>query len=174
MTTVGIDLGETTSHATIWENEKADTFEFPMNAEGYATLRAKVPLDTPIVSESSGTAYPFHRQRRELGYHDLTVAHPKELVWIVRSKKKNDKVDSVKLAKLHAVGMILEAHLLEPEEQTFRDLLPQRCTAGRGDLPCQERDQQLPQARGGLVRPAGDGGPVTCRDMFESEGGSCW
>lgn len=130
VTTVGIDLGETTSHATIWENERAHTFEFSMNDEGYATLRARVPLDTPIVFESSGTAYPFHRQLRELGYRDLTVAHPKELTWIVRSKKKNDKVDSVKLAKLHAVGMIPEAHLLEREEQTFRDLLLQRVRLG--------------------------------------------
>ena len=128
--TVGIDLGETTSHATIWANEDADTFEFPMNAEGYATLRAKVPLDAPIVFESSGTAYPFHRKLRELGYHDITVAHPKELAWIVRSKKKTDKVDSVKLAKLHAVGMIPEAHLLDREEQMFRDLLLQRVRLG--------------------------------------------
>jgi hypothetical protein len=34
----------------------------------------------------------------------FTVAHPKELAWIVRSKKKNDRVDSLKVAKLHMVG----------------------------------------------------------------------
>ena len=130
MPTVGIDLGETTSHATIWANEKASTFEFSMNAEGYATLKERVPSDTPIVFESSGTAYPFHRQLRELGFTDITVAHPKELTWIVKSKKKNDKVDSVKLAKLHSVGMIPEAHLLERDDQVFRDLLVQRVKLG--------------------------------------------
>jgi transposase len=130
MPTVGIDLGEASSHATIFANEKAETFEFPMNPEGYASLKARVPSDARIVFESSGTAYPFHRQLRELGFTDITVAHPKELAWIVRSKKKNDKVDSQKLAKLHSVGMIPEAHLLDREDQVFRDLLLQRLKLG--------------------------------------------
>jgi transposase len=98
MPTVGIDLGEETSHATIWANEKGETFEFPMNQVGYALLKARVSPETRIVFESSGTAYPFHRKLRELGFTDITVAHPKELTWIVKSKKKNDKVDSQKLA----------------------------------------------------------------------------
>ena len=130
MVSVGIDLGEATSHATIFANEKAETFEFPMDKGGYATLKERVPRDARIVFESSGTAYPFFRQLRELGFADITVAHPKELAWIVRSKKKNDKVDSQKLAKLHSVGMIPEAHLLDREDQIFRDLLVQRVKIG--------------------------------------------
>ncbi len=63
---------------------------------------------------------------KSLGFEHLTVAHPKELSWIIRSKKKNDHVDSVKLAKLHMVNMIPEAHLLSEEERIFRDLLIQR------------------------------------------------
>ena len=58
------------------------------------------------------------------------MAHPKELAWIVKSKKKNDKVDSQKLAKLHSVGMIPEAHLLDRVDQIFRDLLIQRVKLG--------------------------------------------
>lgn len=130
MVSVGIDLGETTSYATIFANEKAETFDFPMNEAGYSSLKAKVSPDARIVFESSGTAYPFFRQLRELGFTDITVAHPKELAWIVRSKKKNDKVDSQKLAKLHSVGMIPEAHLLDREDQVFRDLLVQRVKLG--------------------------------------------
>lgn len=119
------------SVATIWACEKAtETFTFPMNEEGYALLKEKVPLDSRIAFESSGTAYPFHRQLKSMGYTDITVAHPKELTWIVKSKKKNDKVDSVKLAKLHSVGMIPEAHLLEREDQICRDLLIQRVKLG--------------------------------------------
>jgi hypothetical protein len=49
---------------------------------------------------------------RSLGYDSVTVAHPKTLSLIVKSKKKNDHVDSVKLAKLHLVNMIPESHLL--------------------------------------------------------------
>ncbi len=131
MPAVGIDLGEKTSHATIWANEKGETFEFPMNHDGYTTLKERIPLNTPIVFESSGTAYPFHRQLKELGFTDITVAHPKELAWIVKSKKKNDRVDSVKLAKLHSVGIIPEAHLLDREDQIFRDLLIQMMKLGQ-------------------------------------------
>ena len=94
MVSVGIDLGEATSHVTIFANEKGETFEFPMDEAGYATLKERVPADARIVFESSGTAYPFFRQLRSLGFADITVAHPKELAWIVKSKKKNDKVDS--------------------------------------------------------------------------------
>lgn len=46
-------------------------------------------------------AYPVFRALKRLGYEDVTVAHPKDLVWIVKSKKKNDNVDSLKIAKLH-------------------------------------------------------------------------
>ena len=126
MEAVGIDLGEQTSYVTLWAHEKGETFSFPMTAEGYALLKERIPPDARIVFESSGTAYPFHRQLQELGFRDITVAHPKELAWIVKSKKKTDKVDSIKLAKLHSVGMIPEAHLLNREDQIFRDLLLQR------------------------------------------------
>jgi hypothetical protein len=54
MVSVGIDLGEATSHATIFANEKAETFEFPMNTEGYSSLKERVSPDARIVFESSG------------------------------------------------------------------------------------------------------------------------
>ena len=50
---------------------------------------------------------------KDLGYNDITVAHPRELSRITKSKKQNDKVDSVKLAKPHLVSMIPESHLLD-------------------------------------------------------------
>ena len=68
---------------------------------------------------------------KDLGYNYITVAHPKELSWITKSKKKNDRVDSTKLTKLHLVGMIPESHLLHENERMFRDLLIQRVKLGR-------------------------------------------
>ena len=59
------------------------------------------------------------------------MAHPKELSWITKSKKKNDRVDSIKLAKLHLVGMIPESHLLDENDRIFRDLLIQRVKLGK-------------------------------------------
>ena len=74
-------------------------------------------------------AYAVFRALKRLGYEDIAVAHPKDLVWIIKSKKKNDSVDSLKIAKLHMAGMLPESHLLT-KEQISRDLLIQRVKLG--------------------------------------------
>jgi transposase len=75
-------------------------------------------------------AYPISRALRMHGYSDVTVAHPKTLAWIVRSKKKNDRADSLKIAKLHMAGMLPESRLLDRDAQIVRDLLVQRAKLG--------------------------------------------
>jgi molecular chaperone DnaK (HSP70) len=125
---VGIDIGEEKSVVTYLspEGDVKDNFEFTMNNDGYREFASRIPMETRIAFEASGSAYVVDRTLRKLGYCDITVAHPKELAWIVKSKKKNDKVDSLKLAKLHLVGMLPESHLLSEEDRIFRDLLIQR------------------------------------------------
>ena len=76
-------------------------------------------------------AYVVFNKLKSLGYDSITVAHPKVLSWIVKSKRENDHVDSVKLAKLHLVNMIPESHLLSEEDRIFRDLLIQRAKFGQ-------------------------------------------
>jgi len=128
---VGIDLGDTRSLATILSpsGDVADRFSFAMNEEGYAYFANRVPKDARVAFEATGMAYPVSRALKQFGY-DVTVAHPKELVWITKSKKKNDRVDSLKIAKLHMVGMLPESHLLDTDEQIARDLLIQRVKLG--------------------------------------------
>jgi hypothetical protein len=75
-------------------------------------------------------AYPIMRTLRGHGYMDVTVAHRKELAWTMRSKRKNDRVGSRKIAKLHMVGMLPESHLLDRDQQIIRDLLMQRVKLG--------------------------------------------
>jgi len=130
---VGIDLGEKESFATYMapDGDVREQFKFPMNSEGYSEFMSKIPLETRIAFEASGSAYAVSSALKNLGYSDITVAHPKELSWITKSRKKNDKVDSLKLAKLHLVGMIPESHLLGEEERIFRDLLIQRVKLGK-------------------------------------------
>ncbi len=124
----GVDLGDRESLATVLSpmGDVADRFTFPMNEEGYAYFAGRVPKDTRVAFESTIMAYPISRALRTRGYMDVTVAHPKTLAWIVRSKKKNDRVDSLKIAKLHMAGMLPESHLLDRDEQIVRDLLVQR------------------------------------------------
>ena len=93
-------------------------------------FREKVPGETRIVFEASGSAYSVSKALENIGYGDITVAHPKEIAYITKSKK-NDRVDSLKLAKLHLVGMIPESHLLGDDERIRRDLLIQRVKLGK-------------------------------------------
>ena len=128
----GVDLGDSSSLATVLTptGEIADRFSFQMSEEGYTYFSGRVPKDAKVAFEATGMAYPFSRTLREHGYRDITVAHPAELAWIVKSKKKNDKADSLKIAKLHLAGMLPESHLLPREEQIARDLLIQRVKLG--------------------------------------------
>lgn len=129
----GIDIGEAKSVVTSIssEGDVIEHFSYDMNDSGWKEFTARIPDSMRIVFEASGSAYPVMHKLRSLGYRDITVAHPKELSWIVKSKHKNDHVDSVKLAKLHLVGMIPESHLLDDDERIFRDLLIQRLKTGK-------------------------------------------
>ena len=131
-TVAGIDLGDSASLATIISpvGDVADRFEFDMNDSGYLLFQSRVPQEARIAFEATTMAYPFSRKLVELGYADITVAHPKDLMWIAKSKKKNDRVDSFKIAKLHQAGMLPESHLLDRQVQIARDLLIQRVNLG--------------------------------------------
>ena len=127
-----IDLGDNKSVTTVLSptGDVADSFSFTMNDEGYSSFAQRVPTNARVAFEATGMAYPVFRALKRLGYEDITVAHPKDLVWIVKSKKKNDRVDSLKIARLHMAGMLPESHLLTKEEQISRDLLIQRVKLG--------------------------------------------
>ena len=56
-----------------------------MNREGYTEFRKKIPVETRIAIEASGSAYAVSKALKDLGYNDITVAHPKELSWITKS-----------------------------------------------------------------------------------------
>ena len=72
------------------DGTEKDQFSFTMNADGYKAFSEKIPKDVRIAFEASGSSYSVDRNLRNLGYSDITVAHPKELSWIIKSKKKND------------------------------------------------------------------------------------
>jgi transposase len=106
-------------------------FSFKMSDEGLALLAENVPRDARIAFEATMMAYPFSRSLRPLGYSDINLVHPTELAWIVRSKRKNDRADSLKIARLHLAHMLPESHLLSREEQMRRDLLVKRVKFGQ-------------------------------------------
>ena len=105
---VGIDLGEKESVATylLPDGTEKDQFSFTMNADGYKAFSEKIPKDVRITFEASGSAYSVDRNLRNLGYSDITVAHPKELSWIIKSKKKNDHVIAQSLDSIFFVTCV--------------------------------------------------------------------
>ena len=109
-----IDLGDSKSVTTVLSpgGDVADSFSFTMNDEGYSSFAQRVPTNARVAFEATGMAYSVFRALKRLGYEDITVAHPKDLVWIVKSKKKNDRVDSLKIAKLHMAGILSGSVLL--------------------------------------------------------------
>ncbi|MGC9124422.1 MAG: transposase, partial [Thermoplasmata archaeon] len=125
---VGINVGEQYSVVTYISpnGDIIDHFEFEMNENGFNEFNKRIPYNVSIAFEASGLPYVVTKKLKSLGYSNITVAHPKNLAWITKSKHKNDHVDSIKLAKLNLVGMIPESHLLDDEERIFRDLLIQR------------------------------------------------
>lgn len=127
-----LDLSDTEGVTTVLSphGDVTDRFTIVLNDLGFAQFADRVPKDARVAFEATGMAYPVHRALTSYGY-DVTVVHPKELAWIVKSKKKNDRADSLKIAKLHMSGMLPESHLLDPEEQVKRDLLVQRVKIGK-------------------------------------------
>ena len=128
----GIDIGERESFSTYTQpdGDLREQFSFSMNPDGYARFSEKIPRKRELHSNPPDLPMLFSTRWR-MGYDDITVAHPKELSWIVKSKKKNDRVDSLRPAKLHLVGMLPESHLLEQGERIKRDLLLQGMKLGR-------------------------------------------
>ena len=112
------------------DGDLGEKFSFSMNPDGYARFSEKIPRKRELHSNPPDLPMLFSTRWR-MGYDDITVAHPKELSWIVKSKKKNDRVDSLRPAKLHLVGMLPESHLLEQGERIKRDLLLQGMKLGR-------------------------------------------
>jgi transposase len=112
-TVAGVDLGDTQNVVTVLSpaGDVMDKFTFHMDDGGYLEFADRVPKHARVAFEATGMAYPMYRAFRGCGY-DVTVVHPKELAWIVKSKKKNDTVYSLKIARLHMVGMLPESAFL--------------------------------------------------------------
>jgi transposase len=101
-TVAGVDLGDSMGLTTVLSpsGDLIGRFTFQMKEEGYRLLPDRLPENAKIACEATGMVYQFFRAMTKFGY-DVTPANTKELAWISKSKRKSDKTDSMKLAKLH-------------------------------------------------------------------------
>ena len=82
MTTVAaLDLGDSGSLTTILSpnGDVVESFSMTPDDEGYSIFASKGPKDARVAFEATTMAYAVTRRLNALGYHDITVAHPKEL-----------------------------------------------------------------------------------------------
>jgi hypothetical protein len=65
---VGIDIGEEKSVVTYLspEGDVKDNFEFTMNNDGYREFASRIPMETRIAFEASGSAYVVNSTLRKL------------------------------------------------------------------------------------------------------------
>ncbi|MEO8341626.1 MAG: IS110 family transposase [Nitrospirota bacterium] len=120
--TIGLDLGDRMSHYCI------------LNAEGEVVMRDKVATNkveltrrldlagrVRVVMEA-GTHSPWvSRCVVKLG-HEVIVANPRKVALITDSRRKNDRIDAEKLARLGRIDPQLLSPIVHRSEQAQEDL----------------------------------------------------
>ena len=115
---------------------------------------AQVPGPFSVCYEAScGYGYLYERLSPLALARHVAVAHPGQLRLIYGSKRKNDRVDAAKLAKLLYLDMVPQVHVPRADVRAWRALITYRhklmskrvavknqirapCCAGWGSRPC--------------------------------------
>ena len=124
---IGLDAHQTTSSFCIL-NDKGHCVK-RQTVRGYwpkvmDELR-KVTEPFEICFEAS-CAYGYLYDQLQTIAHRVVVAHPGQLRLIFRSKRKSDRVDAEKLAKLLYLGEVPEAHVPSIDVRNWRRLIEYR------------------------------------------------
>lgn len=144
MLILAIDLssyGQTSVLCRFDSDTKAHTFDrVATTHEALVSLALELKPDL-IVIESCGVAHTVHRALKTAGSWRILVANVNEDPWRWRAtKRKTDRDDALRLAKLASAGDIVPVHL--PEERVrqwrlvigYRTRLVQRRTAVRNQI----------------------------------------
>lgn len=162
--TIGVDTGDRNSRYCIVNPlGNIETQGSLATAKtGFNSLFAQLP-PTFVVIEA-GTHSPWISRHLESLGHQVCVANPRNVALISQSKRKNDRVDAEKLARLGRADPQLLSPIQHRSEQTQLDLLVIR-----------SRDQLVDSRTGlinclrGLVKPLGDRLPSCDADYANTE-----
>lgn len=149
--TIGLDLGDRTSRYCILdaEGEVLSEGELPTTKTGLNSLFGKMPSSR--VALEVGTHSPWvSRQIAGLG-HEAIVANPHKVKLITQSRRKNDRIDAQKLARLARVDPKLLSPVRHRGAEAQADLAVIRA---RAELV--EARTALVNCARGLVKPMGD------------------
>jgi len=149
--TVGVDLGDKTSHYCILD-EAANVLssgQLPTTQVGMSSLFGKMPSSR--VALEVGTHSPWiSRLLAGLG-HEVIVANAHEVKLITQSKRKTDRIDAEKLARLARIDPQLRAPIRHRGAEAQADLAVIRARAAL----VKARTGLINCARG-LVKPMGE------------------
>jgi transposase len=104
---------------------------------------------TVCFEASCGYGY-LHRQLSQMAQR-VVVAHPGQLRLIFRSKRKNDRVDAAKLAKLLYLGEVPQAYVPNQDVQTWRELIEYRRRIVDRQTTCKNAIRSLLRSHGVLA-----------------------
>lgn len=129
MKILAIDLGKFKSVACLFDTTTNESeFETIVTQRwGFEQLLAKTQPEQVVVETSSVSAW-VHDCGQELGYK-VIVANPSAEAWRWKNvKRKTDKEDALKLAKLAALDQIAAVYVPATERRQYRQLVKYRKT----------------------------------------------
>ncbi len=142
--TIGLDLGDRNSHYCIL-NEQGETVIQGRLATTKTGLNQLFEKLAPCrVALEAGTHSPWASRHLAALGHEVIVANPRQVEWITQSRRKNDRLDAEKLARLARLDPKLLAPIRHRGEQAQRDLAVIRTR----EVFVEERTKVINSARG--------------------------
>ncbi|MGI0484213.1 IS110 family transposase [Pantanalinema rosaneae CENA516] len=127
MKILGIDLGKYKSVACLFETETNDTlyFTFTSQAKEFEQLLGQTQPELVVFEACALTGWVYDLSVAQ-GFKVL-VANPNGEAWHWKHvKRKTDRDDALKLAKLAAIGQIVPVHVPSIETRQYRQLVKYR------------------------------------------------
>jgi transposase len=149
--TIGLDLGDRNSSYCVLDEQGEILLEdsLPTTSAGLGQVFAGMPRCR--IALEVGTHSPWvSRELSKLG-HETIVANSREVAYITRSTRKNDRLDARKLARLARVDVALLSPIRHRSEAAQADLAVLRAR----DLTVRQRTQTIVAVRG-MVKSLGE------------------
>jgi transposase len=120
--TIGLDLGDRTTHVCIINEQGEIVMQDELSTTKTGLNRLFEKLASTRVALEAGTHSPWaSRHVASLG-HEVIVANPRKVALISDSKRKNDRIDAEKLARLARADPKLLSPIQHRSEQAQLDL----------------------------------------------------
>jgi transposase len=124
---VGLDVHQSRSSICILDANGKQVKQFQVRGRWPQLIEefSKLPRPFSVCYEAS-CGYGYLHEKLSPMATSVTVAHPGQLRLIYNSKKKNDRVDAAKLAKLLYVDMVPQVHVPHANVRAWRGLIVYR------------------------------------------------